>query len=349
MPLYFFLKIVYNDFMGLCVRNGVNMKYIYKNRELHHKINIHTGAAIIVIVLYCLSLLPIILSLSGAYREIYHAGTIDLDSIEGCAGERYSFILDKMPEELDSVYYMVRYGNHTIVMKNMDQVINVINEKGHARLVGVLHRFDDGDPVIAAAEEYYRTHNCYEGRKLEKMARTYVDCQYVGFWDVLIHDYVGGLAIGIPWLLFTLWLSWGEKVILTAFRDRFPVFVGNGVTPEEVDRQADMPETKLLSVSGILAAPDMLIGTNKGLTAVSYGDIVRVSVRHKKRFGNTNWTNNENYDKLGFFDWCVVTVQTKDNRELIFYEHRNVLERDKLAQIIDEKCGLGIWKDENLL
>ncbi len=99
--------------------------------------------------------------------------------------------------------------------------------------------------------------------------------------------YVLPLAFGAPvFVLALVWSYCGRDI--DVIKSYFPACGDKRFTRAQVDEQANLKESKLLDYGDIILAPDMLIGTSAGVTAVAYEDIASLQVKqtwHTERIG----------------------------------------------------------------
>lgn len=99
--------------------------------------------------------------------------------------------------------------------------------------------------------------------------------------------YVPSLVFGTPILVLALvWSYFGRDI--DVIKSYFPQCGDKRFTRAQVDEQANSKDAKLMDYGGIILAPDMLIGTSAGVTAVSYEDIKSLQVKqtwHTERIG----------------------------------------------------------------
>ena len=99
--------------------------------------------------------------------------------------------------------------------------------------------------------------------------------------------YVPPLVFGVPILVLALvWGYYGRD--LDVVKSFFPQCGDKRFKRSQVDEQANSEDAKLLDYGGIILAPDMLIGSSAGVTAVAYEDIASLQVKqtwHTERIG----------------------------------------------------------------
>ena len=115
-----------------------------------------------------------------------------------------------------------------------------------------------------------------------------------------------GLVFGITiWILVAVMMHFGGTLnLLKALR---PACGETRYTPEEIDAQANMEDAVWIGGLGICLAPEIMIGTVKGVTAVKYDEIARIGVRRKLH----------TMEKRDYYTYRVV-VKTINGKRLIF-------------------------------
>ena len=179
-------------------------------------------------------------------------------------------------------------------------------------------------------------------------AREIVKGSEHGFIYVLCHDHPIGLAFGIVLLYWIcIWDLFAESIY--ALRCLRPVCGKPRFSIAEIDAQADHPYTVWLSACAVYAAPDMIIGTNCGTTAVTYSDIakVRITSRTHTRLRGTA-TRLPPFQKHYYreFDVYTLTVTTKEHKRLYISKGTATADIPKLKALLLKKCGSDlVWED----
>ncbi|MBR1893408.1 MAG: hypothetical protein IJ815_07755, partial [Lachnospiraceae bacterium] len=91
--------------------------------------------------------------------------------------------------------------------------------------------------------------------------------------------------------------------------------------------------------------PKIVIGTNKGLTAVEYDDIQKIYVRsrwHTEASG-LSIKRHRKYRYREYYTYQVI-VKTKNHKRLILCDSRSI-NISALRKAIEEKCGRSVWGD----
>ena len=71
-----------------------------------------------------------------------------------------------------------------------------------------------------------------------------------------------------------------------AFRHMHPAHGSVKLTPKEIDAQANCEKSKWFQRQGLYFAPEILIGTQRGMAAVRYDDVEKVILKTR---GHIDW------------------------------------------------------------
>ena len=122
-------------------------------------------------------------------------------------------------------------------------------------------------------------------------------------------------------------------------------------TPEVLDREASLPESVWYHGYDICVTPRLIIGTNRGMTAVEYGDIERVRLKKKLRRESDRtqsrvslFTGRKIY-KQKEHTYCIITVRTRNGRRLTLCDSRD-LSGEVIINILKERCGSEVIIEE---
>jgi len=163
------------------------------------------------------------------------------------------------------------------------------------------------------------------------------------YMSILTNDHPVGLIFGITILFVnSLFMHWAGT--LNVIRHLRPACGSVRYTPEEIDEQANRPESVWYSATGIYIAPDIIIGTQKGIAAVEYTDIKKAYIRsrcHTRRtppyYVPRSRVRYEDYYKY------QLVIKTNNHRKLIICNTTHFDE--SVGEVIKEKCGPGVWED----
>ena len=168
------------------------------------------------------------------------------------------------------------------------------------------------------------------------------------FFYLLFHDHPVGLTFGIVLLIWICtWDLFAGSVY--ALRDIRPACGKPRFSAAEVDAQAEHPDTVWLPACNVFAAPDMLIGTSCGITAVDYSDIAEVrltSRTHTRLRGRA--TMPPPFQKRHYIKYVVsrITVITKEHKRLYIAKGTATADIPELKRLLMEKCGGILWDDK---
>ncbi len=183
------------------------------------------------------------------------------------------------------------------------------------------------------------------------IVNTCLDMQFTdaGFFSTLSNEHPICLCFGI-----TLLIAGGIFIHLNrsfnVLRHFRPACGSVRYTPEEIDREACLPESRWYRGYDIYVTPRLLIGTNRGMTAVEFGDIKEVTVRQKCRHESDRTrghvslvTGRRSYRQKEYYS-CIITVTARNGRHLKLCDSRD-LSGEVIRQIIEERCGKGVWSE----
>lgn len=170
-----------------------------------------------------------------------------------------------------------------------------------------------------------------------------------GFFRILSEKHPLSLGFGI-----TLLIMGGIFIRLTrslnVLKHLRPACGSVSFTPEEIDREADLPESVWYPGYDIYVTPRLIIGTNRGMTAVELDDIQRVRIREKRRTESDRTksrvslvTGRKTYRQKEYTS-CIITVWTKNGRRLTLCDSRS-LSGEVIMNILKERCGSEVLED----
>lgn len=217
----------------------------------------------------------------------------------------------EMPEELGSGYYSAEINGQKIILSFENNYIYTdiyrqLAEDGSASIHGTYNYIPDSknDDRRNAARKIFR--DFYFPRTIEEHGYYYFECINGSLFYESFKLHPTGLVFGITiWILVALMMHWGGTLnLIKALR---PACGQTRYTPKEIDAQANMEEAVWLGGLGIFLAPEIMIGTVKGVTAVKYDEIERIGVRRKLH----------TMEKRDYYTYRVV-VRTTNGKRLIF-------------------------------
>ena len=328
------------------------MKIKYQNEHLRKQVENNALGLWVLVTMLLLGIALCAMSFYYTYADVYAERELVFDDILGLADDSiYTVELTEMPEELYPNYYMVKVGDNAILATYVKDEVEQFRKTGHAKIKGVLQGFSERrEDVEKAAAEYFENNNYYTGRdKLKaRAAHYYLDCSDISFMDRLTDRHPVGLIFGITILIVTcLCMHWSRT--LNVIKHLRPACGSVRYTPEEIDEQANRSESEWLPGVDMYVTPEILIGTNKGMTAVRYDDIRQVYIRpkwHTEAIPGTRRIRRGHVRyKYREYNTYQVIVVTKKNKKLKMCDSRN-LGGVSLKKHIDERCGPGVWAEK---
>ena len=170
-----------------------------------------------------------------------------------------------------------------------------------------------------------------------------------GFWKILSEQHPIWLAFGITALIsgaICINLSRG----LNMLKHLRPACSSKRYTPEEIDAEANSPDAKWYAEYDIYVTPNVLIGTNRGMTVVQYSDIRKAYIRSRTHT-ETKWhpgsIRGYSFLRSGptkTYETERLIIITKRHRRLVLSED-DYLSVGAIRKIIEEKCGPDVWKE----
>ena len=238
--------------------------------------------------------------------------------------------LTEMPEELGSDYFAAEINGQKLILRFGNDIYRDINDQlrndGIAEIHGSFNYITNGkdDDSRNAARKIFRSY--YLPRTIEEHGYYYFRCINGSLlWESYkIHPV--GLVFGITiWILVAMMMHWGGTLnLLKALR---PACGKTRYTPEEIDAQANMDDAVWVGGLGICLAPEIMIGTVKGVTAVKYEEIARIGVRRKLHV----------MEKRDYYTYRVV-VRTTNGKRLIFSDTKVIGFRGMDYDLIYKTC-----------
>lgn len=215
--------------------------------------------------------------------------------------------LTEMPEALGSGYYSADINGQKLILSFENYIYRDIyrqlRNSGRAAIHGTFNYIVNEDEIVAKRKMF---ESIYFPRTIEDHGYFYFRLINGSLlWESYkIHPI--GLVFGITiWILVALMMHWGGTLnLLKALR---PACGKTRYTPEEIDAQANMEDAVWVGGLGICLAPEIMIGTVKGVTAVKYEEIARIGVRRKLHV----------MEKRDYYTYRVV-VRTTNGKRLIF-------------------------------
>ena len=165
-----------------------------------------------------------------------------------------------------------------------------------------------------------------------------------GYKEILLNDHPVGLIFGITILIVnSLAIHWTGT--LNVFKHLRPACGSVRYTPEEIDEQAELPESVWYPGSRIYITPKIIIGTQKGITAVEYSDIKKAYIRaswHIRR--TTPYYVPRFKTKYREYYRYQLVIKTNNHKKLIMNNGNRC--EEAIVKIIKERCGSEVWVDK---
>ncbi len=163
---------------------------------------------------------------------------------------------------------------------------------------------------------------------------------------LLTNEHPLGLVFGITILIVnSLCIYWTGT--LNVFKHLHPACGSVRYTPEEIDEQANHPESVWYPLAGIYLTPNMIIGTQKGMSAAEYTDIEKayMGARWHTQRSTPYYTprSKQRYDD--YYKYQLVII-TKNHRKLIMSNAAHF--EKEIVEKIKEKCGPEVWIEKQL-
>lgn len=225
-----------------------------------------------------LAVFLIFISLLSTYKDLSTDRKIDPDNLHIEDETIYSAEITETPVEVYPHYYAVRTDKDVILMRGINEAIKEQQVVGYVKVKGILK--NTLSKAKASAEKYFIDNNIYSSENMKKHSSFFMDCDKIGFTDRLTDEHPVGMVFGITLLVF--WAMW-ESVSrsINAIKHLRPNCGSIRFTHQEIDDQANLPNSKWISSNDVYITPKIVIGLNRGLTAVEYSDIEKIYVKKK--------------------------------------------------------------------
>lgn len=218
--------------------------------------------------------------------------------------------LTEMPESLGGGYYAAEIDGQSIILKLEGSIYRNIYSQlrngGTASIHGTFNyisRENDNDDKKAARKIF---EDFYLPRTIEEHGYYYFNCINGGLLYESFKIHPVGLVFAITiWILVAMMCHWGGN--LNMIKHMWPACGKTKYTQEEIDAQANMKEAVWLPSVGIYLAPEIMIGTKRGVTAVKYEEITRIRVKSKYHV----------MEKRDYYTYRLI-VRTINGRRLVF-------------------------------
>ena len=337
------------------------MKNPYQNEHLKARVKENMFAMRFIIIMELLGLFLCFLSFFNAYKELYTHNEIRFTDLLGLADDTiYTIEINEMPEELYPSYYMVKMGDNALLVTGIDDELEQFKRNGGVNVRGQLRGFLDSEQDIRQSAWNYFSRNSYytDNFKIkERAAGHYLECSDYSYKKILLNDHPLGMVFGLTVLIINSLIMYWQGT-LYVIRHLHPACGSVRYTPQEIDEQADLPESQWDERTGIYFTPEILIGTQKGMTAVRYDDIEKIYIR--KRW-HINWASSPSRSRLKndskknaeimiwaasknseYYSYQLIAV-SKNHRKLIICDCTYI--DPSITDRIREKCGPEVEAD----
>lgn len=163
---------------------------------------------------------------------------------------------------------------------------------------------------------------------------------------LLTNEHPLGLIFGITILIVnSLCIHWAGTV--NVIKHLCPACGSVRYTPEEIDEQANHPESVWYNNAKIYITPKTIIGTQKGMSAAEFTDIEKAYMRarwHTER--TTPYYKTWAFTKRKEYYKYQLVIRTKNHKKLIMSNSQH-FEKD-IIETLKEKCGPEVWIDRKL-
>ena len=298
------------------------MKIKYTNENLRKKVRENLMLFRFFIVSIIMSLLLIASSPVVTYVQTEAKYPIPFDKLKPSFSSFKIFYarLYELPVQMGNTdFYTARIDGHTFALKMnglYQSVKRELEENGAAWVHGTMNGLDEDEmtPFAVLGKQNVFLKN---GNK-------YLDCFSGSLYYEMTQAHPIGMVFGITWLIV---VACGMSVMgtLNVFKHFHPACGDTKYSVKEIDDQANMPDSVWLYSAGIYLAPKIMIGTQKGMTAVNYSEIKSVSIkasRHVEGYKNRRRTKSHRH----YFEFKTyqIIVRTKGGKRLKFSDAKSL-------------------------
>lgn len=324
------------------LRRDPPFKIRYKNEHLRAQVLENAAGMRILAAVGLFGLFLCFMSFYNTYKDLYEKREIRFTDMLGLMDDTvYTVEITERPEELYPSYYMVKMGDNALFVTYISDDLKRLDETGYVKVRGVLRKFPENKQDIADTAQRYFTENHYydDNIKLKERASThYLAAVTPPFGEKLTEDHPLGLVFGLT-ILFVNALCIHWTGTLNVIRHLRPACGSVRYTPEEIDEQAELPDSEWLPLSGMYVTPKLLIGTQKGMAAVEYGDVKKAYIKPKWHTERKNKYASK-HDKYKDYYTYQLVIWTKNHRKLIMCDSRSI--EDSIKEMIGERCGVKV-------
>ena len=229
--------------------------------------------------------------------------------------------LYELPEQLgETDYYEAEVDGHRFAFKMSRGLYRSVErefeENGSAWVHGTINTIKDDE----------NTEFAFLGIRTVFMKNSgkYLDCFSGSLYYEMTQAHPIGMVFGITWLIVVA-VGMNAMGTLNVFKHFHPACGDTKYSVKEIDDQANMPDSVWLPTAGIYLAPKIMIGTQKGMTAVNYSEIKSVSIKaslHFERYKNRR--RDKTHDQYFEFETFQIIVRTKGGRRLKFSDTKSL-------------------------
>ena len=263
----------------------------YQNEHLNAQVKKNMFGMRFFIVMELLGIFLCLLSVLNTYRDIYTHKEIRFSDLLGLADDTiYNIDITEMPLELYPSYYMVQMGDNALFVTGIDDELEKLEQTGRVTVRGQLRAFTGEKEVIKqVARDYFETNGYYRDNQkiFDRAAGHYLQCSDYSFIRIMCDDHPLGLVFGLVILIINSLCMCSEGTWYV-YKHLHPACGSVKLSPQEIDEQANLPESQWFERPGLYCTPEILIGVKNGMTAVRYDDIEKICIRKKTHI---NWAS----------------------------------------------------------
>lgn len=298
------------------------MKIKYQNEIIRRQVKENSTFFELIIVAIIISIAMVSASFIMTYTQNKKQPHIPFEELAGSKSAYnsiyYGYVVGE-PEKLAEGYYGVRMDDYHFILHVSDSYVKYkinseIEEKKSSKIHGsimILNKDEHEDTCQKISEFYNKNNNPvyttdHGYRYLEVMDGTLL--------SETITAHPLGLIFGITgFILEAMMIFWSGTLKMIKYLR--PKCGSRRYTDEEIDEQANMPDSVWLSSLGIFLAPEIMIGIRKGITVVEYGDISLIKVTSSKQLIHTGNSGGGSYEIDNIYH---IIVETKQGKKLKF-------------------------------
>ena len=183
------------------------------------------------------------------------------------------------------------------------------------------------------------------------IANQNLKCTYKIFVKTFSEDHPLGFIFGLTILIINTMIMLSEGTVL-AFRHMHPAHGSVKLTPKEIDDQANCKKSKWFQRQGLYFAPEILIGTQRGMAAVRYDDVEKVILKSREHINWGSAPNGSRWKTSGKYNaelsaWAnsssskdtlyKLIVISKNHKKLTMCAASSM--EDEVLDLLKERCG----------